>query len=210
LYLVFDVGTTSVKSALYNIEGELIHKVIKDYSLNSPQLDWYEVDAETYWNGVMDGFKEIIDLSNVSPKLMKSISGCSQGETTIFLDRDDRPLRPAIVWYDNRARREVEEFKSFIDTDEFYRTTGLLEVDTTWSAPKLLWVKNNEPDLFNRTQKILLVEEYIVYKLTGRFVGSASLSSSTALIDVHQREYWSKTVDYIEARDKLPEIMDKA
>ncbi len=209
MYLVFDVGTTSVKTALYNTEGELIHKVIKDYSLNSPQLDWYEVDSETYWDGVMGGFKEIIELSNVSPKLIKSISGCSQGETTIFLGREDKPLRPAIVWYDNRARREVEELKGFIDTDEFYRITGLLEVDTTWSAPKLLWVKNNEPDLFNRTQKILLVEEYIVYKLTGQFVGSASLSSSTALIDVHRRAYWSKTVDYIGARDKLPEIIDE-
>jgi xylulokinase len=209
LYLVFDVGTTSVKTALYNMEGELIHKVIRDYSLNSPQLDWYEVDSETYWNGVIDGFKEIIESPNVSPHLIKSISGCSQGETSIFLDRDDIPLRPAIVWYDNRARKEVDELTAIINADEFYRTTGLLEVDTTWSAPKLLWVKNNEPDLFNRTRKILLVEEYIVYKFTGRFVGSASLSSSTALIDVHRREYWGKTVDYIEARDKLPEIIEE-
>lgn len=209
MYLTFDVGTTSVKTALYSREGNQIYKVIKDYSLNSPRVDWYEVEPETYWASVEEGFREIIAKSGTAPADIKSISGCSQGETIILLDSDGSSVRPAIVWYDNRSRKEADELKVIMETGEFYEITGMLEMDPMWSAPKILWVKNNERSVFNRTDKIMLVEDYITYRLTGNFVSSASLLSTSALIDIHKREYWGKTVDYLGVREMLPEIIDE-
>jgi xylulokinase len=209
MYLTFDVGTTSVKTALFDREGKVLHKVSRDYKLNSPKVDWYEVEPETYWSAVMGGFKEIVHKSGVPPGDIKTISGCSQGETVIFLDKYDNALRPAIVWYDNRARQEVDEMKELLDAREFYRTTGLLEIDTTWTALKILWVRNNEKDVFKKIAKIILVEDYIVYRLTGQYVSSSSLICSTALIDIQEKTYWDKTVDYIGIRDNLPRIIDE-
>ena len=153
MYLTFDVGTTSVKNALFNRDGKLVYKTIRDYSLESPQVDWYELDPDIYWTAVMDGFGEVINKSGVKVSEIKSISGCSQGETFILLDENDQPLRPAIVWYDNRARQEVEDFAKIIDNREFYKTTGLTEMETTWSAFKVLWIKKNEPEVFARIKK---------------------------------------------------------
>jgi len=209
MYLTFDVGTTSVKTALYSTDGKLVSKVIKSYQLNSPSVGWYEVDPEIYWSAVIRGFQEILSKSGIAPGDIKSISGCSQGETVIFLDRDNRAVRPAIVWYDSRARKEIEELKRITDNDEFYRTTGIQEIGTLYSVLKLMWVKNNETNVFDKTSKIMLVEDYITYRLTGMFVSSASLLSTSGLIDIHKREYWDKTVDHLGIRDILPEIIEE-
>jgi sugar (pentulose or hexulose) kinase len=209
MYLTFDVGTTSVKTALYSREGKLVSKAIESYRLNTPAVGWYEVEPEVYWSSVVKGFRQIMAESGTAPGDIKSVSGCSQGETVIFLDREDRAVRPAMVWYDNRAVKEVEELKKVTDNDEFYRITGILEIATLWSALKIMWVKNNEKDVFKKISRIMLVEDYITYRLTGRFVSSASLLSTSALIDIHKREYWGKTVDYLGIRDILPEIVEE-
>jgi xylulokinase len=209
MYLTFDVGTTSVKTVLYDRNGKLLYKVIRDYDLESPQLDWYELDPEIYWTSVLDGFREVIQKSGVKPSDIRTISGCSQGETFILLDADDRPLRPAIVWYDNRAREEVEQMGEIIDDVEFYRTTGLTEMETTWSAFKVLWVRENEPGVFKRIAKILLVEDYILYRLTGRYVTSMSLNCSTGFVDIQKGVYWTKMVDHIGIEGMLPPIIEE-
>jgi xylulokinase len=198
-----------VKTALFDREGRLLHKVIKDYRLDSPHLDWYELDPEIYWRSVRDGFREALGASGAKASDVKAVCGSSQGETIILLDRNGMPLRPAIVWYDNRSRREVDELKAIVDGDELYRRTGILEMEPTWSAPKLLWVKKHEPELFKRIWRILLVEDYIVYRLTGRAVTSTSLISTSALVDIHEKMYWGPTVDHIGVRDMLPEIVDE-
>lgn len=209
MYLTFDVGTTSVKTALFDSRGNLIQRVIRDYRLNSPRVGWYEVDPEMYWNSVMEGFREIASKNPVLIKEVKTISGCSQGETIIFLDKKGRPVRPAIVWYDNRAREEVEFFRGSITEQELYKMTGLSEFDPMWSANKILWVKKHEPEKFKVIDRIMLVEDFIVYKLTGVASSSASLLATSMLVDIHKREYWNKVIDSLEVRDKLPEIIDE-
>ena len=169
MYLTFDVGTTSVKVVLYERDGRCIDKVIRNYSLESPAVNWYETDPEIYWGAVADGVREICARKRIGPGSISSISGCSQGETVIFLDDTDTPVRPAIVWLDLRARAEVEELSRIISNDELYRVTGLSEIDPTWTAAKILWVKHNQPELFTRTAKFLLVEDYVTYRLTGRY-----------------------------------------
>jgi len=209
MYFTFDVGTTSVKMALYDEKGILKNKVIKEYSLSTPNIDWYEVDPEVYWNAVMKGFKEILKNSEINSKLITTVSGCSQGETVILLDKQDKPVRPAIVWIDNRARDEVNELKKIVSEDEFYKTTGLVNMEPTWSIFKLLWIKRNEPEIFNAIDKIFLVEDYIIYRLTGRYVSSCSILTSTGFIDIHNKKYWDKIIDYAGLKEKLPIIVEE-
>jgi sugar (pentulose or hexulose) kinase len=208
VYLTFDVGTTSVKVVLYGIDGRPAHKVIRNYTLATPALNFYEADPELYWDAVRDGTREILQATRVKTSEIRSISGCSQGETVIFLDRDDRPVRPAIVWLDLRARDEAAELSRAIPDEELYRTTGLTAMDPTWSATKILWVKKHEPDLFNRTEKILLVEDYITYRLTGRFCSTPNLLSSTVFMNAHTRQYWGKPIAYLGVEKKLPEVVE--
>jgi len=208
MYLTFDVGTTSVKTALFDRQGRLRAKAIQDYALATPRADWVEADPSAYWAAVLAGFRQTLRASGVDPKQVRSISGCSQGETVIFLDREDRPVRPAIVWLDNRARAEAEELKRAIAPEEFYRTTGCTDIEPTWSVLKILWVKKHEPAALARTAKILLVEDYIVYLLTGRFCSTPTLLHSTGLLDIHARKYWAKTAGYAGVEKLLPEIVE--
>ncbi len=209
MYLTFDVGTTSVKTALYSRDGRLIYKVINDYTLSSSQKGWYEVQPEVYWNAVVGGFSELADKSGVSFREVKSISGCSQGETVIFLDRSGRVLRPALVWYDSRARDEMEELKDIIGSGKLYETTGIQDFDPMWSAPKILWVKKNQKDIFQNLGHIMLVEDYIVYRLTGVPQSSVSLLSTSMLVDIHSKKYWDRVVDFLGVRKFLPPIVEE-
>jgi len=207
MYLTFDVGTTSVKTVLFDSAGRVLRKVIRNYSLDTPAVGWYEADPEIYWKAVVEGLREILRGPGVDPSSVRTVSGCSQGETVIFLDAEDRPVRPAIVWLDSRARREVAEMAAFIGAEELYTVTGLSEIDPTWSAVKVLWVKNNQPEVFRKTAKFLLVEDYITYRLTGRFASTPNLLSSTMFVDVHTGLYWPKSVEYVGVGGRLPEIV---
>jgi len=210
MYLTFDVGTTSVKTALYDMNGKLLYKVINDYTLSSSQSGWYEVQPEVYWDAVVDGFREIAEKSGISIREVKSISGCSQGETVVFLDGSGRAMRPALVWYDSRARDEISELEEIIGgSDELYRVTGIQGFDPMWSAPKILWVKKNQKKVFQNLGHIMLVEDYIVYRLTGMPQSSASLLSTSMLVDIHGKQYWDRVVDFLGIRKYLPPIVEE-
>lgn len=208
MYLSFDVGTTSVKTALFDNRGGLLAKDIQNYSLDTPRVDWYEVEPEVYWQAVLQGFRQTVAGAGVDPKGIRAVCGCSQGETIVFLDKEDRSVRPAIVWIDNRARAESEELKGRIPSEEFFKATGCVEIEPTWSVLKIAWLRNNEAGNFNRIDKIMPVEDYIVYMLTGRFLSTPTLMHSTGLIDIRTAEYWSKTVSPLGIEDKLPPLVE--
>jgi xylulokinase len=208
MYLSFDVGTTSVKTALFDRQGRLRAKAIKDYVLATPQVDWYEVDPRVYWDAVLSGFRETLAGSGIDPKQVKAVGGCSQGETIVFLDEHDDPVRPAIVWIDNRAKAETAELKTRVDREEFYQKTGCTEIETTWSLLKVHWLQNHEPETLGRTRKLLLVADYIDYLLTGVASTTPTLSQSTGFIDIHARSYWSELVEPLGIRDSLPDIVE--
>jgi xylulokinase len=208
MYLTFDVGTTSVKTALFDRQGRPRAKSIQGYALATPHADWVEADPDAYWAAVLAGFRECLRADGVEPGEVRSICGSSQGETVVLLDARDRPVRPALVWLDNRARGQVEELKARVDPEEFYRTTGCTDIEPTWSVLKILWVKRHEPAKLARTAKILLLEDYIVYLLTGRFCSTPTLLHSSGFLDIHARGYWEKTAGYAGVEGLLPEIVE--
>jgi xylulokinase len=203
--LGIDIGTTSVKTGLYNEKLEQLLSLTADYTLDA-HGDRVEFDAEEYFKIV----KAEIEKAKETAKPY-ALSVDTQCETLILTDEVGVPLRPAIVWLDNRATEEAELIKAHFGNRKVYEVTGQPEITATWPAAKLLWVKRNEPEIWARTKKIFLLEDWILYKMTGRFVSEKTLQSSTIYFDIHRGTWWGEMLDFLGVGDDmLPALCSSA
>ena len=203
--LGIDFGTTSVKSALYDENLNLLYSTTEEYVLNT-KGDIVEFEAEKYWILLQNVINEVSAQFKID-----CLAIDTQCETLILADGNGNPLRDAIVWLDNRATKEAEDIEKFFGTKKVYEITGQPEVTATWPASKLLWVKNNEPEIFKNTKKIFLLEDYLLYKLTGKFVTEKTLQSSTIYFDIHNSIWWDEMLDFIGVeKEQLPDLLDSA
>lgn len=186
-----DYGTTSVKAALFDETLNQISVNSADYTLIS-KGDRVEFPAENYITIFKDLLAEIRKENN--PDCLAIDTQC---ETLILTDEDGNPVRNAIVWLDNRATKEAEEIEKAFGRQKVYEITGQPEITATWPACKLLWVKKNEPEVWAKTKKIFLLEDYVLYKLTGNFVTEKTLQSSTIYFDINKGAWWKEMLDYI-------------
>ena len=207
MYLLgIDVGTTSVKAVIFDEGGRRISKAVEEYSLETPKPDFVELDPEVYWRSCVNAVRRAVGKAGERDEV-KAISVSSQGETLIALDDSGKPLRRAIVWLDNRSRSEAKDIEKRFGED-VYEVTGQPTVVPTWPATKILWLKRREPNVFESVWKFMMVEDYIIYKLTGRAVTEPSVSSSTLLLDIRRDRWWSEILEYLELdEDKLPDIV---
>lgn len=200
-FLGIDYGTTSVKAALFNENLQQSVCLSEDYSLKVRD-EIVELEAEKYW--------EILKLilNNVGMKSkIDALAIDTQCETLILTDDDGNPVRDAIVWLDNRATQEAEIIEAHFGREKVYQITGQPEITATWPACKLLWVKNNEPDVWAKTKKIFLLEDYLIYKLTGEFVTEKTLQSSSLYFDIKEGVWWKEILDFIGVDEsKLPRL----
>jgi len=202
-----DAGTTSIKCVLFDRKGKVIASGRSEYELSMPQPDFVEVDAETYWNALKESLNKVLNESKVNAEDILGIGVSSQGETFIAVDKDGKPLRKAIVWLDNRSKEEANTIKEEFGVDTIYRITGQNDVIPTWPATKILWLKKNEPSTFQKAYKYLLLEDYIIYKLTGKFATEYSIVCSSLLFDISHRRWWSEILNFIGiSEDQLPEL----
>ncbi len=202
-YLVgVDIGTTSLKAALFDETGREIRQATKDYTL-LVSGDRVEYPAEGYFTLFCEAYDEIAEGFAVT-----ALAVDTQCETLILADGEGRPLCNAIVWLDNRATGEAEQIKAHFGNRRVYDVTGQPEITATWPASKLLWVRQNEPEMFRKTEKIFLLEDYILFRLTGRFVTEETLQSSSVYYDIRRHEWWGEMLDFIGIRpSQLPEVL---
>ena len=172
-----DIGTTSVRAVCFNDKLEELHSSNIDYKIES-HGDIVEFEAEKYWEIVRDELDKL-DIT------VDALSVDTQCETLILTDEDGNPVRKAIVWLDNRATKEAEEIEAHFGRQKVYEVTGQPEITATWPACKLLWVKKNEPEVWAKTKKVFLLEDWILFKMTGRFISEKTLQSSTIYFDIH-------------------------
>ncbi len=207
-YLGIDIGTTSLKAAVFDHSGERIALRSVNYTLNTdPKSGYIEFDPSEYVRMV----KDVIDDLLAECGDIEALSIDTQGETLILTDRDGAPVYPAIVWLDNRATAEAESIRSEFGNERVYSVTGQPEITAGWPASKLLWVKNNLPDVFLKTEKIFMLEDYILYSLTGNFVTEPTIQSSTVYFDITARDWWDEMLEFIGVeRIKLPSIVKTA
>lgn len=206
--LGIDIGTTAIKAAVFDAKGLLKGSHTQEYDLLTPSAGIVELDAPTYVGAFKAAVKGAIRASGVDKGNIISLGISAQGETLFMLDDHGEPLRNAIVWMDTRANEEAEWIEARLGRETIHHTTGQVGMSALWPASKILWVKKNEPEVFGKTAKFMLIEDYFIYLLTGRIVSEDSLLCSTMLWDINTRDYWPAMLELLGlSRSQLPEIM---
>jgi sugar (pentulose or hexulose) kinase len=208
-FLAIDAGTTSMKAAIFDLEGNLLAVDRQEYRLETPAPAVVELDAELYWTACCRAVRAVVEASATPPAEIASLCISSQGETLIPVDSAGQPLRRAIVWLDNRAVDEARLIREEFGDEAMYRVSGQPEIVPTWPACKILWIRRNEPDIFRRTDKFLLLEDFLLHRLTGQFVTERALQVSSMLLDIVAKEWHRPILDFIDIScDRLGRLMD--
>lgn len=207
-FLGIDIGTTSLKAAVFGKDGTRLAVKSVDYTLDTDAKTGYiEFDAAKY----ISMCKEVIAELEKECGKITALSVDTQGETMILTDNDGTPLCPAIVWLDNRATVQAEQIEKQFGHKKVYDITGQPEIIATWPASKLLWVKENKPEVFKNIGKIFMLEDWVLYNLTGNFVTEPTIQSSSVYFDINTRTWWGEMLDFIGIDEsKLPKIHKSA
>ncbi len=208
-YLIgLDLGTTSIKALLLSSYGEVIATSGEEYALDYGQGETCEVEAEIYWEVSCRVLRSLMVKSGVKTSQVRGISFSSQGETIIVVGEGGKPLRKAIVWLDNRSEAEAEEIERNFGNQIIMNITGQPEILPIWPATRILWLKKNEPGIYGKVKKYLLVEDYIIYRMTGNYFTEHSLVSSTLYFDIRKKEWWKQMLDFLGiSAEQLPELL---
>lgn len=206
--LTFDFGTTSVKTCLFDEQLSQVMMANEEYSLDTRPGNIVELDPQRYWVAVKNGVSRVVINNEIRTGIV-SICICTQGETLIPVDSYGNALRPAIVWLDARAEEEGAFISTLPEAKSVYKRTGVANIDGMTPISKLLWIKRNEPQIYDATYRFLLLEDYIISRLTGLFVSEKVLMSTTAYYDIRQDEYMYDLLAAIGIDSaKLPEVLD--
>ena len=187
-YIGIDLGTSAVKLLLMDGEGDIRKTVSREYPLSFPHPGWSEQNPKDWWTAVLDGVRELT--ADCDKSQVAGIGCGGQMHGLVALDKDDEVLRPAILWNDGRTAKEVDYLNETIGRETLSKYTANIAF-AGFTAPKLLWMKANEPDLFARIEKIMLPKDYINYLLTGIHCTDVSDASGMLLFDV-EHKCWSR------------------
>ena len=208
LLLTLDVGTTSVKAGLFQADWTPVAFVIREYVLETPQKDYVELDPMVYWTHTQSAIRELLTHPAADPARVASITCTTQGETLTPVDRMGNPLHKAVVWLDARASRQAEQIEQAFDNLIFYQKTGLPEINGYCPVAKLLWFREERPDIYAQTWKFFLVEDFLLYQLCGQAVTNPALVCSTGYFDIFRGEYWEDMLAFCGIdKDKLPQVL---
>lgn len=202
--LGLDLGTTSVKAAVFDEHGKRHYVRSIEYSLDTdPVTGFIELAPERY-TAVC---RELIDDAGRRFPLT-ALSIDSQGETMIITGDDDRPLYPAVNWMDCRATCEALEIEAHFGRRRVYEATGQPEITGGWPASKLLWFRKHRPELFACIRRVYLLEDWIIRDLCGAFVSEKTLQSSSVYFDIRSCHWWDEMLDFIGvSADMLPRVV---
>jgi xylulokinase len=184
MFLGIDVGTSSVKAVLVDGNDRMVAQASAPLTVERPQSSWSEQDPDSWWRATVEAVRALPEKERGAVKAV-GLSGQMHGAT--LLDQADKPLRPAILWNDGRSEEECAELERLEPRSR--AITGNLAMPG-FTAPKLLWVRRHEPDIFRRTQTVLLPKDYVRLKLTGEKASDMSDASGTLWLDVGKRD-WS-------------------
>lgn len=205
-YIGIDLGTSSVKLLLVATDGSILNSVTKEYPIYYPHSGWSEQAPEDWLRATLDGIEVL--LNGHSRYEVKGISFGGQMHGLVLLDKDDNVIRPAILWNDGRTEKQTEYLNTVIGKEKLSQYTANIAF-AGFTAPKILWVKENEPQNFAKIAKIMLPKDYLAYKLTGVHSTDYSDASGMLLLDV-QNKCWSKEMCKVCSVDEnwLPKLFE--
>ncbi len=194
------MGTTSVKAVLFDADLGIAAQSGREYALLTPRAAHVELPGPVYWTTCRDCIREVVCASGAGPDDIRILIITTQGETFLTLDENGAEIGNAIVWIDSRAVEEADLLSADFGRMVFFKNTGLGEISPIWPACKILWLRRNEPERFKRTRRFLLLQDYILYRLTGEFVCEASNASSSGFTSIMTGAWWPRMMDYLELR----------
>jgi xylulokinase len=192
LLLGIDISTTGAKALLINRDGAVVSSAAAPLALSTPRPLWSEQNPRDWWEGVAGSIRQALAQANVSGDAVSAIGLTGQMHGLVLLDENNEPLRPAILWNDQRCGAECDEIRARVGRKRLIQITGN-DALTGFTAPKIVWVKNHEPDIFARARSVLLPKDYIRFKLTGRLAMDKADGSGTMLFDLKNRD-WSREI----------------
>lgn len=204
--LAHDIGTSGNKATLFAEDGRLLDSNVYAYETRYFNGNWAEQDAEDWWKAVCISTKMLLKKTAVDPRDILCVSFSGQMMGCLCVDKTGTPLRRAIIWADQRAVRQSEKIGAVIPQKEFYRIVGHRNT-ASYGVQKLMWVKENEPEIYEKTYKVLNAKDYICFKLTGEYGTDYSDANSMACFDINRLE-WSDEIIRAAGiqKDKLPDV----
>ncbi|KAA5546975.1 xylulokinase [Roseiconus nitratireducens] len=192
-YLGIDIGTSGTKTLLIDAAGKVIAEADASYPMHQPKPGWTEQDPDDWWAATIKTVREVMQLSKCKPADVKAIGLSGQMHGSVFLDRQDNVIRPALLWNDQRTAAECDEITTAAGGRRRLIKLVANPALTGFQAPKVLWLRNHEKRNFDRLAKVLLPKDDIRRRMTGEYVTEVSDASGTLMLDVVRRR-WSKSL----------------
>ena len=208
LYIGIDLGTSACKLLLVNEQGEVLNTVTKEYPLSFPQPGWSEQEPAHWWNACLTGIPEL--LAGFDAARVRAMGAGGQMHGLVALDKDDRVIRPAILWNDGRTAKQVTYFNDTVGRATLSARTANIAF-AGFTAPKLLWMREEEPENFAAIEKIMLPKDYLVYRLTGVHATDCSDAAGMLLLDVEQRRWSGEMLELCGLREaQMPKLFESS
>lgn len=203
-----DVATTGAKAIVCDETGKVLASVNNAYPLHSPKPGWSQQQPEDWWQATVRSVSRALEQSEVEPNEVVGVGITGQMHGAVFLDRGNKVLRPAILWNDQRTARECAEITKTVGARRLVKLVSNPAL-TGFTAPKILWVRKHEPEIYQRATKVLLPKDYVRFRLTGSFATDVSDASGTLLFDVAKRQWSSRMLSALEIdRGLLPDAYE--
>lgn len=198
--LAHDLGTSGNKATLFHQSGKLINSCISSYSTHYFNEKWVEQNPDDWWEAVCSSTQQLLNDTGIDPAQIEVVSFSGQMMGCLVVDQEGKPLRPSIIWADQRAIKQSMALEQIISQTEFYNIVGHRNTPS-YGVQKLMWIRDNEPQIYEKTYKTLNAKDYIVFKLTGKFVTDYSDGNSTGCFDLN-RLTWSDRIIKASGIDK--------
>jgi len=193
-FLGIDTSTTSSKALLIDERGEVIAVASSPHTLQTPKPLWSEQNPLEWWGAVSASIKSVLEKAGVSGERIAAVGLTGQMHGLVLLDEAGNVLRPAILWNDQRTQSQCDEIHQRIGKEKFIQITGNVAL-TGFTAPKILWVQENEPEVYAKAKHVLLPKDYIRYKLTGEYAMDKADGAGTVLFDLKLRDWSTEVLD---------------
>ena len=209
VYLLgIDVGTTGSKAVLIEARGSVVAEATSEYPMSTPQPAWAEQDPNDWWATTIAGIRRVLDQSGVRGERVAGVGLTGQMHGLVLLDSKGDVLRPCIMWNDQRTAEQCAAITERVGAKRLLELTGN-PVLPGFTAPKVVWVRENEPQVYRKVAKVLLPKDYIRYRLTGEFFSEVSDASGTSMFDVGKRQWSDEMLAALDVpRRWLPEVTE--
>lgn len=208
MYLGIDLGTSSVKILLMSRDGQIIDEATEEYPVYYPHANWAEQQPEDWWQGTLGALRRIVDKNEALKTELRAIGFSGQMHGMVALDAAGNVLTPSIIWCDQRTTAECEAITARFGQAGLSALVGNMAL-TGFTAPKILWLKRNHPEIFARAAMFLLPKDYIRYRLSGVFATDFSDASGMLLLDVANKRYSAAMLDFVGiAEGQLPTLYE--